>query len=76
MLIQNTVRHMQAPQSLRTFIESGSEKLERYIDGMADVHLVRSSEKYRQIAEVNVHNRGNIYPSATKATEDLKIALT
>ena len=76
MLIQITARHVEVPRSLKTFIESRVEKLERYIDGITDIHVILSSEKYRQIAELNVHSRGNIYLSATEATDDLKMAVT
>ena len=76
MLIQITARHVEVPQSLKTFIESRVEKLDRYIDGITDIHVILSSEKYRQIAELNVHSRGKIYLSATEATDDLKVAVT
>jgi putative sigma-54 modulation protein len=76
MLIQITARHLDVPESLRSFIESRLEKLERYIDGITDIHVVLSSEKYRHIAELNVHSRGNVYLSATENSEDLKVAVT
>ncbi len=76
MLIQITARHVEVPRSLKTFIESRVEKLERYLDGITDIHVILSSEKYRQITELNVHSRGNIYLSATEATDDPKMAVT
>ena len=72
MLIQITARHVEVPAKLKSYIENRVEKLARFIDGITDVHVKLSSEKYRQIAELNVHSRGNVYLSATEATEDLK----
>lgn len=76
MLIQITARHVNVPESLKTFIESRLEKLDRYIDGITDVHVTLSSEKYRHIVELNVHSRGNVYLSARENTDDLRAAVT
>lgn len=72
MLIQITARHVEVPAKLKSYIESRVEKLDKFLDGITDVHVTLSSEKYRQIAELNVHGRGNVYLSATEASEDLK----
>ena len=63
-------------ESLKSYIESRVEKLDRFIDGITDVHVILSSEKYRQIAELNVHSRGNVYMSATESSEDLKASVS
>jgi putative sigma-54 modulation protein len=34
-----------------------------------------SAEKYRQIAEINVHSRGKLYLSAKEASDDLKTSV-
>jgi putative sigma-54 modulation protein len=72
MMIQITGRHLDVPDKLKSYIESRVAKLERYIDGITDVHVTLSSEKYRQIAELNVHSRGNVHLSAREATDDLR----
>ena len=76
MQIQITARNMEVPSALKTYIETRVGKLEKFIDGITDVHVTLSSEKYRQIAELNVHSRGNVYLSATEASEDLKASVT
>lgn len=76
MLIQITARHVEVPAKLKSYIENRVEKLEKFIDGITDVHVTLSSEKYRQIAEVNVHSRGNVYLSATEASDDLKSSVS
>jgi len=76
MLIQITARHVEVPAKLKSYIESRVEKLDKFLDGITDVHVTLSSEKYRQIAELNVHGRGNVYLSATEASEDLKSSVS
>lgn len=76
MQIQITGRHVDVPDKLKTYIKSRVVKLDKFIDGITDVHVILSSEKYRQIAELNVHSRGNVYLSATEASEDLKASVT
>ncbi|HJS74597.1 MAG TPA: ribosome-associated translation inhibitor RaiA [Vicinamibacteria bacterium] len=75
MKIQITGRHIETPESLKTFVRSRVGKLEKYIDGITDVHVTLSAEKYRQIAEINVHSRGKLYLSAKEASDDLKTSV-
>lgn len=76
MLIQITARHIDVPDALKSFIESRVAKLGRYIDGVTDVHVTLAAEKFRHIAELNVHSRGNVHLSAKEGAEDLKVAVT
>jgi ribosome hibernation promoting factor len=76
MMIQITARHIDVSEKLKSFIESRVSKLDRYIDGITDIHVTLSVEKYRQIAELNVHSRGNVHLSAKEASEDLKLSVT
>jgi putative sigma-54 modulation protein len=73
--IQITGRHIEVPESLKSFVGSRVTKLEKYIDGITDVHVTLSAEKYRQIAEINVHSRGKLYLSAREASDDLKTSV-
>jgi putative sigma-54 modulation protein len=73
--IQITGRHVVVRDSLKSFVDSRVPKLEKYIDGITDVHVTLSAEKYRQIAEINVHSRGKLYLSAKEASEDLKTSV-
>jgi putative sigma-54 modulation protein len=76
MQIQITGRQRSVPQRIKAYIERRVEKLERFFEGITDVHVTVSSEKFRHICELNVHGRGNVYLSATEASEDLKTAVT
>jgi putative sigma-54 modulation protein len=73
--IQITGRHIEVPESLKSFVNSRIPKLEKYIDGITDVHVKLSAEKYRQIAEINVHSRGKLYLSAREASDKLKTSV-
>ncbi|MGH9318359.1 MAG: ribosome hibernation-promoting factor, HPF/YfiA family [Vicinamibacteria bacterium] len=76
MLIQITGRHIDVPDSLKSYIESRVAKLDRYIDGITDIHVTLSSERYRQIAELNVNSRGNVHLSAKEESDDLKLSIS
>jgi len=72
---QITGRHIDVSPSLKSYVTSRVSKLEKYIDGITDVHVTLSAEKYRQIAEINVHSRGKLYLSAKEASADLKTSV-
>ena len=76
MLIQITARHMDVPAKLKSYIENRVEKLDKFIDGITDVRVTLSTEKHRQIAELNIRSRGGVHMSATEATDDLKSSVT
>jgi len=72
---QITGRHIDVSPSLKSYVTSRLSKLEKYIDGITDVHVTLSAEKYRQIAEINVHSRGKLYLSAKEGSDDLKTSV-
>jgi putative sigma-54 modulation protein len=74
--IQITGRRIEVTDSLKSFVNSRLPKLEKYIDGITDVHVTLWSEKYRQVAELNVHSRGKLYLSAKEASDDLKTSVS
>ncbi|MGH9463304.1 MAG: ribosome hibernation-promoting factor, HPF/YfiA family [Vicinamibacteria bacterium] len=71
MNIHITGRHIDVTDAQRQLIESKLSKLGRFIDGITDIHVTLSVEKYRQRAEVQVHSRGNTYLTAAEESEDL-----
>ena len=75
MKIQITGRRIEVPASLKSFVNSRVPKLEKYIDGITGVHVTLLAEKYRQIAEINVHSRGKLYLSAKEASDDFKTSV-
>ena len=59
MQITVTGRHFEITDPLRQHIKSKISKLDRYIGGITDVHVVLSVEKHRHIAEINLQINGN-----------------
>ncbi len=53
-----TARHFEMTPEIREHAHRRMEKLERYLGGVEDVHVILTTEKYRHIAEVALHSRG------------------
>lgn len=53
-----TGRHMEMTDALRAYIENALQKLRTHFDRVIDVDVVLSVEKYRHIAEINLHANG------------------
>jgi putative sigma-54 modulation protein len=56
--IITTARHFELTPQIREYARKRIEKLQRVLERVEEVHLVLSTEKYRQIAEVALHARG------------------
>ena len=54
MQITVTGRHFEITDALRQHIETKIQKMERFLGGITDVHLVLSVEKYRHSAEITL----------------------
>ncbi len=51
--------HVDLTDSMRDYINTKLERIERHFDQVVDVHVVLSVEKLRQKAEATVHVAGN-----------------
>lgn len=76
MNITITGRQIDVTPPLRSYTESRLRKLTRFMNGITDIHVILSVEKYRQIAEVNVHSRGNTYLTALEESNDLYVSIS
>jgi len=66
--------HIELTNSLRDYVESKLEKLERHFDQVVDVNVILSVEKLRQKAEATVHLSGtNVFAEDTQ--EDMYAAI-
>ncbi len=66
MQISVTGHHIELTDSLRNYVETKFEKLERHFDHVTNVHVVLSVEKLQQKAEATVHISGNdVFAEAT-----------
>lgn len=56
--IITTARHFDLTPGLREHAEKRLEKLQRYLGGVDDVHVILTTEKHRRIAEIALHASG------------------
>jgi putative sigma-54 modulation protein len=66
--------HVEITESMRGYVESKIERLERHFDIVSDVHCILTVEKLRHKAEAKVNvNGGTIYADNTE--EDMYAAI-
>ena len=66
--------HIEVTDSLRGYVESKIERLERHFDLVSDVHCILTVEKLRHKAEAKVNvNGGTIFAETTE--EDMYAAI-
>ncbi len=75
MNINITGRQMEVTAPIKSYAETKLKKLNRFLTGITDIQLVLSIEKYRQIAEINVHSRGNTHLTAVEESNDLYVSI-
>ena len=66
--------HVEVTESLRGYVNTKIERLERHFDNVSDVHCILTVEKLRHKAEATVNVNGDtIYADATE--EDMYAAI-
>lgn len=74
MQINLTGHHIEITDSLRNFVVSKFERLERHFDHMTNTHVILTVEKERQKAEATINvNRGRLFAEAEN--EDMYTAI-
>lgn len=74
MQISVSGHHIEVTESLKAFVESKFEKLERHFDHVTDVHVVLTVEKLNQKAEATVQVSGaKLFAEDTQ--EDMYVAI-
>lgn len=74
MQLDVTGHHVELTDSLREYVTSKLEKIERHFDQVTDVHCILTVEKLRQKAEATISvNGAKIYADATD--EDMYAAI-
>jgi putative sigma-54 modulation protein len=74
MKLTTTARHFEASPDLIRHAEKKFFRLKRYFDNILNVHVIMSVEKFRHIAEVNVHVNGHDFV-AKEESEDMKVSI-
>jgi putative sigma-54 modulation protein len=70
MIITTTARHFEASPELNEHIEERIRRLKRYFDHILNVDVIMDVQKFRHIAEVNVHVNGHDF-TAKEESEDM-----
>jgi putative sigma-54 modulation protein len=70
MIITTTARHFEASPELVEHIEDRLRRLKRYFDQIINVDVIMDVQKFRHIAEVNVHVNGHDF-SAKEESDDM-----
>lgn len=70
MNLTTTARHFEADSDLVEHIEERLTKLKRYFNNILNVDVIMSVEKFRHIAEVNVHVNGHSF-NAKEESDDM-----
>lgn len=74
MQLNITGHHVDITDSMRDYVTSKLERLERHFDSVTNVHVILSVEKLRQKAEATVHvTGGNLFAEAEN--EDMYAAI-
>lgn len=74
MQLNITGHHVDLTDSMKEYVNTKLEKLERHIDGITNVQVTLSVQKQRQIAETTLHISGaDIH--ATAENEDMYAAI-
>lgn len=74
MKMKTTARHFEATPELIDYADERLRKLKRFWDGILKVDVVMSVEKFRHIAEVNVHVGGHDF-AAREESNDMRAAI-
>jgi putative sigma-54 modulation protein len=74
MTIEYTGRQTEVSQRVRDFTERKLKKLQKVLPRITHVHVIVSSDKHRQIAELSVHSR-HLDLTATEQSDDLLVSI-
>lgn len=74
MKLTTTARHFEASPDLIDYTERKLVKLKRFFDHILTVDVIMSVEKFRHIAEVNIHVNGHDF-TAKEQSEDMRISI-
>jgi len=74
MKLTTTARHFEADTALLEHTDRRLRRLKRFFDQILHVDVIMSVEKFRHIAEVNIHVNGHDF-TAKEESEDMKVSV-
>ena len=69
MEIAVTFRHREPDEGVKDYVKEKVEKLEKYLENPREIHVVLSSEKFRQIAEITIVSDGMTLNSVARESD-------
>ena len=69
MQIAVTFRHREPEEGIKDYVREKVEKLEKYLENPREIHVVLSSEKFRQMAEITILSNGVTLNSEAKGAD-------
>lgn len=69
MQIAVTFRHREPDEGVKGYVKEKVEKLEKFLENPREIHVVLSSEKFRQIAEMTIITDGAVLNSEGKESD-------
>ncbi len=74
MNISVTFRNSEGENWQKTYVEERIEKLKKYLDAPAEAHIILSTEKFRNVVEINLSANGwNV--NAKEEAKDMHLAV-
>jgi len=64
-----TFRHLEADEGIKAYVKDKVGKLEKYIEHPREIHVVLSTEKFRQMAEITIVADGMTLNSQAKDSD-------
>jgi len=74
MKLTTTARHFEATPDLVEYAETKLRRLKRFFDKIIHVETIMSVEKFRHIAEINVHVNGHSF-AAKEESDDMRTSI-
>lgn len=68
-------RHMEVTDAIKDYVAKKLGRLEHYLEGISQMHVILRVEKNLQIAEANIHAKGHHELFAQSEADDLYAAI-
>ena len=69
MQVAVTFRHMETNEGIKDYVRGKVQRLQKYVGSPKEVHVVLSTEKFRQIAEITILADGLTFNSQAKNSD-------
>jgi putative sigma-54 modulation protein len=75
MSIEVTIRHMNVPEAIQTYVNEKMEALAESFPRIEHIHVILDHEKRSHVAEIVVKARNHIHIEAEESSDNLRAAI-